>query len=382
MTDREPKIVHVITDLDIGGAEMALMRLVSNSLPNSMRHHVVSLKRGGILEDEIRAKGVPVTAIGLQGPRDFASAIFRLATLFRTERPDLIVTWLYHADLLGTLANSLAVRAPLMWNIRCADMDLSKYSALTRALPRILAKLSRRASAIVTNSNAGRRVHEAYGYRARYWLTIPNGFDLSTFRPDSRARARMREELGVGPETLLVGLIARVDPMKGHDTFLAAATQVASAIPAARFLLVGRGTDSQEFRETVRAMGLSAEKFLLLGERRDMPSILSALDLNVSSSRTEGFSNTIAEAMAVEVPCVVTDVGDSAIIVGDTGRIVPKESPGDLAEAMIEILRLSGPERGALGTAARNRIAANFGAEAIGQEYAKTFVGVIRGEIP
>lgn len=382
MNDREPKVVHVITDLDIGGAEMALMRLVSSSSSNSIRHHVVSLKDGGSLEEDIRAKGVPVTAINLQGARNFGSAFFRLARLLRTERPDLIVTWLYHADLLGTLANSFTVRAPLMWNIRCADMDLSKYSVLTRALPRILAKLSRRASAIVTNSNAGRCAHEAYGYRARYWLTIPNGFDLSTFRPDSRARMRMREELGVGPELLLVGLIARVDPMKGHDTFLAAATQVANAVPSARFLLIGRGTDRQEFRETVLAKGLPAEKFLLLGERRDMPSVLSALDLNVSASRTEGFSNTIAEAMAVEVPCVATDVGDSAIIVGDTGRIVPKESPRDLAEAMIEILTLSGTERAALGAAARHRIAVNYGSEAIDQEYAKTFVGVIRGEIP
>lgn len=361
---------------------MALMRLVSSPSSVSVEHQVISLKSGGRLEDEIRAKGVRVATIDLKGAGNFASAFVRLTRLFRTERPDLIVTWLYHADILGTLANLSTVRAPLIWNIRCADMDLSKYSALTRALPRMLAKLSRCATVIVTNSNAGRCAHEAYGYRARYWQVIPNGFDLLKFRPDNRARMNMREELQVDPETLLVGLIARVDPMKGHDTFLAAAAKVASAVPSARFLLAGRGTDSLEFRKAIAAHGLPSEKFLLLGERLDMPSILSALDLSVSSSRTEGFSNTIAEAMAVEVPCVVTDVGDSAIIVGDTGRVVRKDSPDDLAKAMVEILTLPRKERAALGAAARDRISSNYALETISREYAKTFTGVIRGEFP
>ncbi|RKE72320.1 glycosyltransferase [Pseudorhodoplanes sinuspersici] len=382
MTNRALKIFHIITDLDVGGAEMALMRLVSNPSSLPMQHQVISLKSGGKLEDEIRANGIPVTTIGLNGARDFGNAFVQLARLFRTKRPDLIVTWLYHADFLGTLANLSTVRAPLIWNIRCADMDLSKYSALTRTLPRILAKLSRCATVIVTNSNAGRRAHEAYGYRARYWQTIPNGFDLLKFHPDSRARMNMREELKVAPESLLVGLIARVDPMKGHETFLAAAAKIASTVPSARFLLAGRGTDSAGFRNAIAAKGVPADKIILLGERLDMPAILSALDLSVSSSRTEGFSNTVAEAMAVGIPCVVTDVGDSAIIVGDTGRVVRKDSPDELAKAIIEILMLPQEERAALGAAARDRISRNYALETISQEYAKTFAGVIRGEFP
>ena len=361
---------------------MALMRLASSPPSFSIQHQIISLKSGGKLEDELRAKGVPVTTIDLKGPRNFASAFVRLTRLFRTGRPDLIVTWLYHADFLGTLANLSTVRVPLIWNIRCADMDLSKYSVLTRALPPILAKLSRRATVIITNSNAGRHAHEAYGYRARYWQTIPNGFDLLKFRPDGRARMNVREELKVAPDALLVGLIARVDPMKGHDTFLAAAAKVANAVPSARFLLAGRGTDSVDFRNAIAAKGLPADKFLLLGERLDMPAILSALDLSVSASRTEGFSNVVAEAMAVEIPCVVTDVGDSAIIVGDTGRVVRKDSPDDLAKAIIEILMLPQKDRAALGAAARERIASNYALEKISQEYAKTFAGVVHGEFP
>ncbi len=357
---------------------MALTRLVS-AAPSHIRHHVVSLKSNGRLEQEIRAKGVQITTLDVKGARNFGSAITGLRRALKTQRPDVIVTWLYHADLLGSLANLLTTRTPLIWNVRCADMDLSKYSAMTRTLPRLLARLSGLPSVIITNSNAGRRAHEAYGYRARGWQIIPNGFDISTFRPDDQTRLRMRKALKIDATTPLIGLIARVDPMKDHETFLLAAAKVASFLPSARFLLAGRGTDNLDFSKTIAARGLPTHRFLLLGERLDVPEILTTLDLAVSSSRTEGFSNSIAEAMATGVPCVVTDVGDSAAIVGDTGRVVPKESPDDLARAMIEILTLPEDERARLSTAARERISRNFALEATNQQYADVFAKVING---
>ena len=372
-------VVHVITDLDVGGAEMALLRLLSTAPSGPTRHHVVSLKSNGRLESEIRALGIPVTTLDLDDTRGIGRALARLGRLFKTERPDVVVTWLYHADLLGTLANLLTVRTRLIWNIRCADMDLSRYSALTRALPRILARLSRRPDVIIANSNAGRTAHEAYGYRARSWKVIPNGFDTVKFRPDAQARQRIRADLGVEATTPLVGLVARVDPMKDHGTFFAAAAKVIDAMPSVRFLLVGRGTDSAEIHHLIAAPRAPKDKFLLLGERLDIPDILAALDLGISSSKTEGFSNTIAESMASGVPCVVTDVGDSAIIVGNTGRVVPKASPDQLAQAMIDVLTLPTDQQTALGEAARERIIRHYALETTNQRYAETILDVVRG---
>lgn len=377
MTDQAVSVIHLITDLDVGGAEIALLRLVSTASLASIRHHVVSLKSNGRLESEIRSLGIPVTVLDLNDTRSFGHAFVRLARLLRAERPDVVITWLYHADLLDTLTNLLTIRTRLIWNIRCADMDLSRYSAMTRALPRILAWLSRRPDVIIANSNAGRIAHEAYGYRTTAWKVIPNGFDTSRFHPDTQARQRTRADLGVEITTPLVGLIARFDPMKDHETFFFAAAKVIEAVPSVRFLLVGRGTEGAEIRQLIAASGAPSNRFILLGERLDIPDILAALDLGVSSSRTEGFSNTIGESMASGVPCVVTDVGDSAIIVGDTGRVVPKASPQQLAQAMIEVLTLPVDQRAALGAAARERITRYYAIGGTSQRYAETILNVV-----
>ena len=245
------QVTHLVTDLARGGAEVFLQRLVT-AQQDDVRHRVISLTGEGELGPEIRAAGVEVAALSVTGPAGAPIALTRLIHMLRKDTPDVLMTWLYHADFLGTIAALFGPSTKLVWNIRCADMDLSKYGYVSRGLPHVLARLSRLPAVVIANSEAGRRIHENYGYGPRRWEILPNGFDMQAFRPDPAQRSKTRAALGVDHGAPVVGLFARFDPMKDHATFLSAADLVSKARPDVLFLLAGRGTDSVAFNRTHR----------------------------------------------------------------------------------------------------------------------------------
>lgn len=300
------------------------------------RQTVVSLTGDGVYGEALRSAGVPLHALNM-GSSVYLSFL-RLVGIIRRERPDIIMTWLYHADFLGTLATALTRTPCLIWNLRCSDMDLTQYKPTTRRVLSLLVRLSGRPWAVTSNSAAGQAVHAALGYRPRRWVVLPNGFDLTTWHPDAADRAAVRTAWGLAPKDQAIGLVARVDPMKDHATFLAAAEDVAARLPAARFVLIGRGT------ERLSLPAALAARTHALGERDDVPRLMRGLDLAVlSSAFGEGFPNAVGEAMATGLPCVVTNVGDAARIVGDTGTVVPPREPARLAAAIVDMLA-EGPE--------------------------------------
>jgi glycosyltransferase involved in cell wall biosynthesis len=366
------RVTHLVTDLARGGAEVFLQRLIT-AQQDEIRHRVISLTSEGELGPEIRAAGVEVASLSLTGAPGAPFALMRLIRMLREDTPDVLMTWLYHADFLGTLAKLLGPRTNLVWNIRCADMDLSKYGYASRTLPHVLARLSRLPAVVVANSHAGRQIHERYGYGPRRWEILPNGFDTQTFRPDPVQRSKTRAALGVDQGAPVVGLFARFDPMKDHATFLSAADLVAKARPDVLFLLAGRGTDSAAFNRLIGDRGELRARLILLGERRDIPELMTATDIAVCSSLTEGFPNTIGEAMASDVPCVSTEVGDAASLIGDTGGLVPKAEPVALAQKLEEFLEMAPQARAALGAAARRRIEEKFSLQAVVGRYAGLF---------
>ena len=250
-------------------------------------------------------------------------------------------TWLYHADLLGLLAGKLARVPVVVWNLRCSDMDMQHYSWISTLVIRVLAALAPVPQAVLVNSEAGRRWHERLGYNPRSWVHIPNGFDLSRFCPDEKARSRFRRGMALSSDAVLIGLIARYDPMKDHATFLQAAHLLLESDSRAHFVLVGSDItwENTELTATIRSAKYG-KHFHLLGDRDDVPRIMAALDMVTSSSCSEGFPNTIGEAMACGVPCVVTDAGDSALVVGDTGMVVPVKNPQALAEGWQQMIKL------------------------------------------
>jgi glycosyltransferase involved in cell wall biosynthesis len=250
-------------------------------------------------------------------------------------------------------------------------MELRRYSRLSAALPRLLARLSPWPDAVLVNSEAGRAAHERLGYRPRRWELIPNGIEIDRFRPDPVARGRLRAELGLATDAFVISLPARFDPMKDHATFLAAAQHFAERHREARFLLVGRGNDGANptLCNILHKIACAAQ-ILLLGERHDMPAIFAASDAVTLSSRFgEGFPNVLAEAMACGVPVVTTDVGDAARLVAGAGSVVPIGDAAAIAAAWEALAALGAEGRAEQGERARRRIANSYALPAIVARY-------------
>ena len=374
-------VMHVITSLDVGGAETMLARLVIGDRAGSVSHSVVSLKPGGALRAGLAEKGILVRGLDVRGNVGALGGLLRLAGLIKTTRPAVVHSWLYHADLLATLALALSGRRKatrLVWGIRCSDMDVRRYARSTRYTLKLLRFLSSRTDLVLCNSEAGRAAHERLGYRPPRWRVVPNGLDLERFRPLSDERAAIRADLGLSDENFVVGMCARVDPMKDHENFVKASAIFAEAAPEARFILIGAGTDEpgSALDRAIAASG-TAHRFVRLGQRGDVPRLNAALDVATLSSISEGFPNVLAEAMACGVPCVATDVGDSAAIVGDTGLVVPPRNPAKLAAAWERLRSEGNDSRAARGAAARQRVADRYALAAMIEAYRALYAELV-----
>jgi glycosyltransferase involved in cell wall biosynthesis len=363
------RVVHLITDLDVGGAEVMLARLVEASDPAVLENVVVSLKSGGIIADRIAARRIPVIGLGIRAGHASPRGVIRALKVLRELRPSVLQTWLYHADLIGLVAGTLARVPRIIWNVRCSALDPADHGPTLSLQLRTLAAASRWPSAIVCNSFSGRREHERLGYKPRRWAVISNGLDIRECAPNRSARAVVRRDLGLAESVFLVGLVARLHPMKDHETFLKAAALIHHQAPDVHFIVAGRGVpESVALKTLVANLGVS-RALHILGEQKDVPRLLAALDIAVSSSNSEGFPNIVLEAMACAIPCVVTDTGDSALVVGNTGRVVPSKDPVALSRAVLELLRMKPEGREALGESARARVACEFSLAIISRRY-------------
>ena len=361
------RIVHVISDLDTGGAEMMLAKLVGAMDRARFSSTVISLTDIGQLGEQIESSGVAVHALGMKRGRPDIFALPRLIRLFRMLKPTIVQSWLYHADLLSTMAVKFLGLPILVWNVRCSDMDLKRYSPLTRWVQRLLAQWSATPAAVIVNSEAGKQLHEQVGYRPRRWDVIPNGFNTKRFHPDSSVRLSLWKEWQVPEDAVIVALVARVDPMKDHAAFLEAAQQVAKVRGNVHFFLVGK--DTETLAPAVAAKGLT-DRVRILGYRSAIECLLPGVDvLCLSSAFGEGSPNVLGEAMACGVPCVSTDVGDARSIIGNTGLVVPVRDPASLAHAIIDLIDRGPAAREHLGRAARARIETEYSLARIVDRY-------------
>jgi len=362
---RSIHICHVITNTSVGGAEMMLAKVLADIDLAEFPSRVISLMGCGAIGEKIERSGVSVHTLGDKTGRlsNPAAGVARLAQLFWQYRPDVIQTWMYHADLLGGIAAKVAGNLPVAWNIRHSTLDPRVDKLRTRVVARSCALLSRIVpDRIVVNSVVGRDCHIKLGYAANRMQVIPNCFDLDLFCPSETARQAIRSELSLASETRLVGLVGRFHPMKGHYDFLDAARWLISQGEEVHFILCGAGTshENSPLVDAIRVRQL-ASRVHLLGVRHDMPKVQASLDVAVSASvGGEGFSNAIGEAMACGVPCVVTNAGDSAHIVGETGIVVPVRDANALAKGCHHLLQLDPAIRHDLGMAARQRIAERY----------------------
>ncbi len=358
------KIVFLIRSLDVGGAETQLVFLAKGLRAAGHAVVVAEFYAGGRLEQPLREAAVPLRALGKRGRWDVIGFLARLIAMVKAERPDVVHSYLVGPNVLMAILKPLFPRVKLVWGVRASNMELRRYDWLARITFSASCRLARFADLIIANSNAGKDYHVAQGYPAKRVAVIVNGIDVARFRPDIGARERVRREWGVATGQKLIGLVGRFDPMKDHPNFLRAAVAVARARANTRFVCVGDGDEN--YRRELRALALElglADRMQWHGARDDMPAVYNALDILVSaSSFGEGFSNAVAEAMACCIPCVVTDVGDSARIVAGTGAIVPPNDAEALANGCLVMLdRLAQ----APGIAARERVASLFDADAL-----------------
>lgn len=356
------RIVHVIVGLEVGGAETMLCRLVLSQRQRFGHEvRVVSLTTEGPLGERLRSAGVDVHALGLRGPGNAPFVWSRLRRFLRRFPPDVVQTWMVHADLLGgTAARSIGVPA-IVWGVRNTSLD-PDGSRVTRALRGLCARLSARVpDRVVFVAEAARAAHVAIGYDAANAVVIPNGFDTERVRRDESARTRLRAEWGVDQGTCVVGSVGRLHPDKDHGTFFDACERLLARRADVAVVVVGRGLDASAPRLAARLRDTPfAGRVHLLGVRDDVPACLSAFDVFCLHSRTEGFPNVLGEAMACSLPCVTTDVGDAAVLLDDPDRVVPAGDAAALAQGLEELCALSAADRAAHGARARRRIEDEF----------------------
>lgn len=355
------RVAHVITGLQVGGAERGVQRVALGLRDRGIEPTVVSLGPDGPIGEALAGEGVRVEAVGLRPSRPDPRRVLRLRSLLGTIGPDVVQTWLFHGDLIGGLAARKL--APVVWNIRQSSLD-DQARWTTNGAAHLCARLSRRVpTRIVANSAAGADAFGALGYDRSKMVVIPNGVDVDRFRPDPAARARLRAELEVGEDVAVAVSVGRWDPQKDHASLIEAWSRRSGAGPTL-LVLCGQGCDGTE-------PGLLAlldrhelrEQTRLLGVRADLPAVLAGSDVYVQSSKSEGMPNAVAEAMAVGLPVVATAVGDTEVLLGGTGELVPPHDPGALAAALDRVLALGPEGRRAMGEAGRRRVTADYAPE-------------------
>lgn len=331
-------ILFLVRSLHYGGAERQLVVLARELHHRGHKVSVAVFYPGGPLEADLKNASVRIISLEKRGRWDVVGFLVRLIRTVRSEQPDVLHAYL--VDLMTVFVQPFVRSTKIVWSIRGSHMDYSRYDWLCGASNALSCWLSKSADLIISNSHAGRRDHIADGYPADRTVVIPNGIDINRFRPSLEARERIRDQWGVKEDQPLIGLVGRLDPQKDHETFLQAAVLLRHEKNQVRFVCVGDGPSEYRtaLQDRVHTLGLS-DCMMWVEKQSQMADIYNALDLLVnSSSYGEGFANVLGEAMACGVPCVATDVGDSGLVIGDTGQLVPPKDPSALMTAMLQVL--------------------------------------------
>jgi glycosyltransferase involved in cell wall biosynthesis len=375
------RVCHIITGLSRGGAQRMLYYLLRDYDRERFKMTVVSLTELGAVGEQLRDIGVETRALMMNRMLPNPLKVGAIVSQLRRESADIAQTWLYHGDLIGGLAGRMA-GVPVLWNLRQSDLDPQTTKRSTLLTAKACAVLSRwLPDGIVCCSHASQRVHGEMGYESAGMVVIGNGVDIEMFRPDKVSATALRREIDVQPSSRLIGLVGRFHPQKDHHTFVKAAGLLHETHPDTRFVLCGEGVDESntQLMNWISDHAM-ADHFHLVGERSDIPRVTNLLDIATSSSSyAEGFPNVLAEAMACGIPCVATDSGDSALIVGKTGTIVPRRDPEALAAAWRAMLDLPDEDRRQLGQAARQRAVDTFRLQDVVERYQTLYEKVAQG---
>lgn len=333
-------ILFLLRSFGVGGAERQLCLLASGLQQSGYRVKVAVFYAGEPMEVEARSMGIQIVDLKRQGRWDLFLFFFRLVKLVKTERPDILHSYLQVPNIWATFIKMVLPRTKVVWGIRASNVEMKQYGwqwELTDKAESLLANIP---DWIICNSLAGMHYATRNGYPVGKMSVIPNGIDRQRFFPNRQAGLRLRKEWGIQANQKLIGMVGRLDPMKDYPNFLRAAALLARERSDLRFVCVGGGPDQyvREYRELSSSLQLDSYLYWA-GERNDLPDIYNALDVMVlSSAYGEGFSNVLGEAMACGTPCVATDVGDAAQLIGSLGEIVPAREPEALKRGILMLL--------------------------------------------
>jgi glycosyltransferase involved in cell wall biosynthesis len=375
------KIAHIITGLATGGAERSLYNLLHGGIAKHFNCQVICLGNEGHVGDQIRDLSVPVTNLDMSVGRPSFAKVQKMCGIIREFRPDLIQGWMYHGNLAASLLCFLGTgrRSSLVWSIRCSLYDLRHEKLTTQMVIRLNKIFSSFPDALLYNSRLSRNQHEAFGYNSLNGQVIPNGIDVKGFSFSSALRQKVRSKLCIPEDAKVIGHVARLHPMKDHSLFLKVAVDLAQRYLGTQFILCGQGIS---FSNSVLGKLVPLEirdRFHLLDERSDVSEIMCAMDIFcLSSAWGEGFPNVIGEAMAIGLPCVATDVGDSSIIIGKTGIVVPPCNEEALLSGIESLIAMPNEGRRALSASAQARINANYTLGKIVEKYVILYEKLIK----
>ena len=371
MNDR--KILHLVIDLSgFGGAEMTLLRYVSAHTDTANTHQVLALrglKPGASVGATLRAKGIDVQTLGIERITDLPRGLIALLKMLRDSHVSALSAWLYYPALIATLLRPfLPSRPRLIWHIRSLPYVRFREKPLRWLTQRLLARLSSQpALTIISNSEAAREAHAALGYDVAHWHVIPNAIDPERYQPDDTKRVSIRRSLNIHDDQFVIGAVGRDVPEKGFPDLIAAFAHVFHGLSTDEqsqviLMIVGRGitADTPSIKALLDTCKIPDSSVRFLGARDDVPDVMNGFDLFVMSSISESFPNVLAEAMATALPCISTDVGDCARVLGDQNYIVPPSKPEALAASIINMKMSSKEQRAAIGLQNRARVIANY----------------------
>jgi glycosyltransferase involved in cell wall biosynthesis len=350
------KILFLARQLNIGGAERQLV-ILANELA-SRGHDVViaSYYPGGALSEKLDSGRVRLISLGKRSRWDLFSLYVKVWRVVKQERPDVLHGWMHTQNIVATSIQVFFPKIKLFWCIRSSDLEMVQ-DVVERFEVWLQSRLSGVPDCVVVNSMAGLEHGVTSGIPREKMLFIPNGIDTNVFYPDESEGKRVRVDWGISESAKIIGKIARFDPIKNHPAFLKAAARIAAERPDVYFVCVGHGREAyvRELKEMTKSLGLE-DRLQWIEARPDVRAVYNAIDVFCSASYSEGFPNVIGEAMACGRHCVVTDVGDSKLVVGSTGISVPSNDVDALTDGLRE--KIASHDR--MNLRARQRILENF----------------------
>jgi len=365
------KVLHIITDLDVGGAENMLVSLVTELQKRGIDNQVIGLGNEGSIGEHIRSNGIEVEALGIRPQHLELRKFIKFIRIIKNFNPDIIQTWLYHADFVGSLAGLIAGHRTIIWGLHHTLSKNSKIKISTAFIGKINSILSHWVPRkIVCCSESAFKAHASIGFEKRKLILIPNGINLSKFKPDPGASHSVRDELGVSQNDHLIGMMARFHPAKDHQLFISSAKLLLDTLPNVHFVMAGKdiSLENPVLLDWIIATG-KREHFHLLGERADMPRLFSGMDIVTLCSKEEALPLSLIEAMACGALCIATDVGDCKFILGKGGLCVNPDDEEELFQGWIKLLSLSPDELNNLKESARIWVAEQFDIINVAQKY-------------